>query len=71
MGVGKGELDLADATKAMDTRDNASSIVLEPVAQGDQFVEAAGEFLVIGRDVSLAFGRLANVLGVVAQVSGQ
>ena len=35
----------ADAAEAVDTEDDASAVVLEPVAQGEKFVEPAENFL--------------------------
>ena len=69
--VGEGQFGLANATQSMHATDHAGLVVLEPLAEFEQFVEAAGEFLVVGRHGGFAAGCGSDELRMVIQVPGQ
>ena len=67
-----GPLSISRCPQPRHAVDDAGAVVLdEPFAQGEQFIEAAGEVLVVGRDGGEAGVGLGHQFGVVVEVAGE
>ena len=71
VGVGERQLGLADPAQAMHAADHSGAVVLQPLSQVEQFVQAAGEPLVVRRHGAETVRRQPHSLGAFVEIASQ